>query len=102
MTGRAPVGAMYFFDNPDPISSYRPHPGPNLFVNVPGGHGWCIDSRASNCSRPEDNEHHCWVRHGDPPNVTVDKNGETCAAGAGSIQTGDWHGFLRDGRLVVC
>lgn len=28
---------------------------------------------------------HCWVRHGEPPNVTVDKNG---------------HGFLRNGELT--
>jgi hypothetical protein len=27
----------------------------------------------------------------------VDKNGNTCAAGAGSIITGKWHGFLHNG-----
>ncbi len=30
----------------------------------------------------------------------VDKNGLTCAAGAGSIQAGDYHGFLRDGEFT--
>jgi hypothetical protein len=34
--------------------------------------------------------------------LTVDKNGDTCAAGAGSILTPAWHGFLRNGELVAC
>ena len=45
--------------------------------------------------------HRCWCRHGEPPNITVDKNGPTCPAGAGSIQCNDWHGYLRNGELVV-
>jgi hypothetical protein len=74
-----------------------------LVVRCPDGHDWMVDSRASNCTLPDDNDHHCWVRHGDPRDcrVTVDKNGRTCAAGAGSIQTPQWHGFLRDGQLVT-
>lgn len=32
--------------------------------------------------------------------ITVDKNGTTCAAGAGSISAGPYHGFLRNGQLV--
>jgi hypothetical protein len=40
------------------------------------------------------------VRHGTPPDVTVDKNGLTCNAGGGSIQVPGWHGFLRNGELV--
>lgn len=80
--------------------------GPNsdgrfLVVRLPNGHDWCIDSRASNCTTPNDKTHRCWVRHGEPPNITVDKNGKTCAAGAGSIQSGDYHGFLRNGELVT-
>lgn len=71
-----------------------------LNVRCPDGHDWCIDSRASNCTMPNDNAHKCWVRHGAPPDITVDKNGVTCAAGAGSIQTPKWHGFLRGGYLV--
>lgn len=44
--------------------------------------------------------HKCWVRHGDAPAITVDKQGVTCGAGAGSIMAGNYHGFLRDGRLT--
>lgn len=74
-----------------------------LTVILPNLHEWQIDSRASNCTMPDDNVHHCWVRHGDPRTglVTVDKRGVTCNAGAGSIQAGDYHGFLRNGRLVL-
>ena len=51
-----------------------------------------------------DNVHKCWVRHGRPEDGTlhVDKNGKTCAAGAGSILTSKWHGFLHNGHLVPC
>lgn len=31
----------------------------------------------------------------------VAKNGLTCAAGAGSIATPNWHGYLRHGELVA-
>lgn len=89
----APDGAMwdatwYGWKGPD---------GRCLVVKAPGGHDWIIDGRATNCTMPEDNEHRCWVRHGEPPAVTVDKNGFTCAAGGGSIQVGGYHGFLRAG-----
>lgn len=73
--------------------------GPHLCVQTPGGR-WVIDSRASNCGLPFDYEHRCWIRHGDPPAITVDKHGVTCAAGAGSIQCGNYHGFLVDGHLT--
>lgn len=81
---------------------YRGDDGICLMVRCPDGHDWMVDSRASNCGLPNDNEHHCWVRHGDPREcrVTVDKNGRTCNAGAGSIGTPNWHGFLRAGQLV--
>lgn len=72
----------------------------SLCVILPGGHPWSIDGRANNCGRPDDRTHRCWCRHGDPPDVTVDKECDTCAAGAGSIRAGDYHGFLRDGWLV--
>lgn len=81
--------------------------GRYLVVILPNGHEWSIDSRASNCTRNGE-DHDCWCRHGDPPNLTVDKNPEpgrsTCQAGGGSIwsmqgREGDWHGFLRGGRL---
>lgn len=73
-----------------------------LMVRCPDLHDWAVDSRASNCTLPDDSVHRCWIRHGDPRecHVTVDKNGATCSAGAGSIQTPNWHGFLRNGELV--
>lgn len=80
--------------------SYTFRNGKALWVQTPGG-SWCIDSRASNCGSPYDYEHRCWVRHGDVPVITVDKIGRTCSAGAGSILCGKYHGFLRNGRLVV-
>lgn len=92
----APDGAMW-----DAI--FYPWKGPDgrsLVVKCPGGDEWAIDSRASNCTMPDDNEHRCWIRHGEPPAITVDKNGKTCAAGGGSIQAGNYHGFLRDGAFT--
>lgn len=73
-----------------------------LVVKLPNGRTWHIDSEASNCTRKGDKSHRCWIRHGTPPLITVDKNGETCAAGAGSIMAGDYHGFLRNGVLEQC
>jgi len=81
--------------------THEPPCARHLYVVTPDGHWWDIDGRASNCTLKEDKAHRCWVRHGDPPHLTVDKNGLTCAAGAGSIQTDRWYGFLRDGHLVT-
>lgn len=81
--------------------------GRYMVVILPNGDTWSIDSRSSNCTRP-DEDHDCWCRHGEPPNLTVDKTPEpgrsTCEAGGGSVRSGqgtarDWHGFLRGGRL---
>lgn len=72
--------------------------GPHLIVVTPGG-PWNVSSRASNCGLPWDYDHDCWIAHGAVPRITVDKAGRTCSAGAGSIQIGDFHGFLQDGRL---
>jgi hypothetical protein len=69
-------------------------------VICPGGDYWDINSRASNCTMRDDGTHRCWVVHGEPPNVHVDKSGHTCGAGAGSIQTSNWHGFLHNGELA--
>lgn len=93
--------------------------GMALYCICPGGHQWGIDGRASNCDSPcsvcgmpyhshkdkghsykDVKPHQCWIRHGTPPNITVDKNGVTCNAGAGSILTPNWHGFLRNGEFV--
>lgn len=88
-------GAMWFayYSN----GSWDNESCPHLMVVTPNGGHWDIDSRCSNCTLPNDKQHRCWVRHGDPPNVTVDKAGSTCSAGAGSIITGSYHGFLRNG-----
>jgi hypothetical protein len=75
--------------------------GPQLQVILPDNNPWNIDARANNCGKPADFEHRCWIRHGDPPAITVDKGGLTCTAGAGSIDSGTWHGFLRAGELVA-
>jgi len=101
-----PVGAMWFctwLKREDGRPWFNPQLGAfPLCVETPGGQ-WIIDQRASNCTLPDDfnqDRHHCWIAHGVPPNVTVDKNGQTCAAGAGSIQCDSYHGFLRDGYLT--
>lgn len=122
---KAPSGAMWFADW---LNDFMAGPdGRSLVVICPDGHEWTIDGRASNCTEPcsrcgqtyaihykarggqacagyrarDGGAHRCWVRHGTPPDVTVDKNGLTCQAGAGSIQTPGWHGFLRNGELVA-
>jgi hypothetical protein len=88
--------------------------GRSLIIRCPRDDGapsdisddWHVDGPASNCTIPDDRAqlvHHCWVRTGDPTHpetLTAGKDGPTCSAGAGSIQTGHWHGFLRDGQLV--
>lgn len=80
--------------------------GRHLIVQLPGDahHWWDVDGRASNCTLPNDTLHRCWVRHGDPAaeRVHVDKKGRTCAAGAGSIASGNYHGFLHNGELTGC
>lgn len=73
----------------------------SLMCKLPDGHEWHIDGQASNCTMKNDHIHKCWVRHGTPPNLTVDKNGHTCQAGAGSIQSPKWHGFLTNGILDI-
>jgi hypothetical protein len=88
----------FFWDN---CNDPRGH----LVCELPDGHPWDIEGRASNCTMPEDKTHRCWVRHGDPDKgepVHVDKAGHTCAAGAGSIATPGYHGFLHNGQLTSC
>lgn len=96
---KAPPGAMWFAPWFSDSPQYQGPDGNTLIVRCPDGHDWIVDSRASNCTMPQDNVHKCWVRHGTAPDITVDKNGLTCAAGAGSILTPKWHGFLRNGWL---
>lgn len=95
----APVGAQWYADYyPE---RWRGPDGHSLVCRVPGKHDWIVDCVASNCTKPDDAEHRCWVRHGIPPNVTADKDGNTCSAGAGSILVPGWHGYLRAGELVI-
>ncbi len=80
--------------------------GLTLVVKCPDWTDWMIDGPCNNCTMKEDynqEHHHCWVRTGTPPNITAGKEGggPTCAAGAGSIQTPGWHGFLTNGVLDV-
>jgi hypothetical protein len=92
----APPGAMWnswWVENDNPDGQY-------LTVKLPTGHEWYIDGEASNCTMKDDTIHRCWVRHGIAPNITVDKNGNTCQAGGGSIMVPGYHGFLRDGYLT--
>lgn len=94
-----PPGAMYWereqpYLTPDRI--------PTLVVILPNKHHWYLNSRASNCTKKEDNEHRCWCVHGESPKVTVDKSCNTCNAGGGSILVGDYHGHLINGELVEC
>jgi hypothetical protein len=101
----APAGAMWdafwmadFAEGPDGIC---------LAVQTPGG-PWQVDGPANNCSDPEGfkaGKHKCWTRVGDPrnpPSLSVGKMPglATCAAGAGSIQAGAYHGFLSRGMLT--
>lgn len=75
-----------------------------IVMRMPGDRDWMIDGTANNCTMPADKVHKCWCRHGSIEEETlhVDKIGNTCAAGAGSIALPNWHGFLRNGYLEKC
>ncbi len=92
----APEGAMWdaFW-----LDHRKGEDGLSIMVKCPGGKEWWIDGQATNCTMPKDQVHRCWVRHGVPPALTVNKAGKTCAAGAGSIVAGSYHGFLRNGEF---
>jgi hypothetical protein len=94
----APVGAIFRATWLEDWKEYCGTDGKSYICRTPGG-DWNIDSRASNCGLPNDEVHKCWCRHGEAPNFTVDKSCNTCVAGAGSIQIGDYHGFLTNGVL---
>ena len=95
-----PVGSMWYATWMEDLERCWKGPdGRILMAMTPGGE-WNIDSRASNCTMKDDNEHRCWVRTGVPPNITAGKGGNTCSAGAGSILCQGWHGFLRNGEFV--
>lgn len=103
-----PIGALYVLDRQhcegDP-NKWPPAGADGLAVACKtASHTWHIEGRASNCTMPHDDEHRCWVRHGTlGERLTVDKNGSTCLAGAGSFFMGrfnEWHGFLQNGKLT--
>lgn len=115
----APMGAMRDADwlkrrqCPTENNEFIGPDGLALVVKTPGG-DWHVDAQASNCTRDQRvavsgkpgwtqfvRSHYCWVRHGDPKTgeVHVDKGGNTCAAGAGSILFPTFHGFLHNGYL---
>jgi hypothetical protein len=75
--------------------------GRALVVKCPDGYEWAVDQRCRACTLPTESHHHCWVRHGSPEDgsLHIDKDGLTCGAGAGSIMTGKWHGYLDHGLL---
>lgn len=83
--------------------------GPAWAITLPNGSVWHPGMEATNCTR-KGQDHDCWCVHGEAPVLTVDKQPvpgrSTCQAGAGSINSREgtpkhWHGFLRDGSLVV-
>ena len=84
--------------------------GKHLVVVLPNGAHWDVDSRASNCTKRDERTHRCWVRKGDPGggDLHIDKDGDTCAAGAGSILSHggggrrEYHGHLHHGELRAC
>lgn len=106
----AEPGAMWFADWMIHRPDQRWFVGPDghcLMIRGFYGGDFCPDQRASNCTLPGDDEHKCWVRVGDVPNITIGKTGRTCGAGAGSFYFGKnpdgsfrWHGFCENGELV--
>lgn len=78
--------------------------GVHVWAILPNGHTWDIDARASNCTMPQERTHRCWIKTGTPEDGTlhVDKNGFTCAAGAGSIAVPGYHGFLHGFNWTDC
>lgn len=101
----APPGALWratWYENRGSVQCHwTGDDGQSWMCRLPDGHDWFIDGKCSNCTRPNE-PHHCWVRKGVAPNFTVGKDGDTCAAGAGSIMTPNWHGFLTNGELARC
>lgn len=100
---RLPFGALFTSDH-----GPRGYDDLSVVCKIPfgGSRGfvhWYLDSRASNCTMPNDDDHRCWCRHGTIGEIVhVDKVGNTCAAGAGSIAVDGFHGFLHHGELYEC
>ena len=101
LRGKLPPGALYVaWERRESQEEGFGLDGKMVVCVLPNGDHWHIDSRASNCTMKTDKAHRCWVRHGTVGQVIhVDKNGNTCQAGAGSIAVDGWHGFLHNGEL---
>lgn len=99
-SGQPEPGDVYYLDwhEPGHCPFWNNCDGRHIYSLTPNGEHWDITSRASNCTLKDDRTHRCWITHGSPEDGTlhVDKNGTTCAAGAGSIQVTGWHGFLHN------
>lgn len=102
-SGRPEPGDLYWTDHSDVHACryWDNCDGRHLHAVLPTGRTWDVDSRANNCGSPDDRLHRCWVRHGDPPAVHVDKDGLTCSAGGGSIAVEGYHGFLHHGAFTA-
>jgi len=106
----APPGAIWNAPWMTKYPQWTGADGLSLHFKGPDGREFSIDHRASNCTLPNDDVHKCWIRHGTPPDITVDKRAgipgasaaTTCGAGAGSFVSANWHGFLRNGHLENC
>ena len=110
---RVPTGNLHFDPPivPGDIYSFRPHEdrpcwdwdncsGIHWYVRLRNGDPWHASGRASNCTKPLDKTHRCWVLSNEGEKMHVSKDGNTCNAGAGSIRSDDDHCFLRNGALV--
>lgn len=108
-SGELPPGAMFdawWLHDHMPMSD-----GITLMVVLPNGVHWSPDSRASNCTRPDDKEHCCWIRRGDPRtgmvHVERQPGDDTCSAGHNSIASlaadspHHYHGHLQMGWLTA-
>jgi hypothetical protein len=83
--------------------------GRSLMVMTPYGE-WFMDGRCLVCTRRDDHNHRCWVREGSPEagTLTVNKKGDTCEAGAGSVgirtspddKDHSYHARLMRGHLI--
>ena len=95
-------GDMWYSDSDSIYCGFQNCDKKHLQVRLPDGSVWDTDSRAANCAKPDDVVHRCWVKHTENgvENMTIDKNGDTCEAGGGSILQENWHGFIRKGMLI--
>lgn len=89
---------MHYQDGKCPYWDNCNNPKGHLVVVCPNGVAFDTDMRATNCNKLQDRLHRCWEKKGEPPLVTI--GGPLSDNGVGSIQCGNWHGYLRDGNLV--